>query len=352
MHEAKRSSQESDGPRSPRQAISRAPLPELLAERVLVLDGAMGTMLMPAALTERTVRGARFAAHDSALAGNLDLLALTQPALVRAVHDAYLAAGADIISTNTFCSDAVSQGAYGLRALSCEISVTAARLARTCADEWTARTTAGPRFVAGVIGPSRGPLLGGTGPGETEMEAGSGEWAYRDQVRGLLDGGVDLLLVETAVTRDNARAALAAIRSELERRDCVVPVMLSMTPASVPRKVGGAAALVEDYEGVLGRPVLIVGVNCGHGSTHVAEPLTLLASSVPRFTSCHPSAGLPASPGQCPETPRALADTLASLARAGLTNVVGGCCGTTPDHIRALAEAVDGIAPRRLPARL
>jgi 5-methyltetrahydrofolate--homocysteine methyltransferase len=362
--------------------IPRSRLATLLSERVLVLDGAMGTMLLRKGLTEADVRGARFTGHRPLLLGNLDLLVVTQPHRVSDVHDAYLAAGADVVRTNTFCSDAHSQAAYGLRALSYEISVTAARLARDCADGWTARTPRQPRFVAGVIGPSRGPVSAGAGQAtDTQAETGSadphpdhadaGHWAYRDQARGLLDGGVDIVLVETVVDVGNARAAMAALGAAFAASGRIVPVMLSMTPralllaaragspashrdergARLARRDDRAAeAMVEGCEAALGRPLTSVGLNCGRGSADAAAGLPGLAVSVPTLVSCHPSAGMPDAAGRYPESPHVLAAALGDLAKAGWLNVVGGCCGTTPDHIRVLAAAVEGIRPRRMPA--
>ncbi len=338
-----------------------ARLARLLGERILVMDGAMGTELRRAAVTENAARGTRFGAHDVPLAGNLDLLTLTQPALVRAVHDAYLDAGADIIRANTFCGDSPSQAAYGLGALSYEINRTASRLARACADTTMTRTPDQPRFVAGVIGPSRGPIVAsasevgsGVGGGSRLGEEAAGHDdvpvqaadAYRAQVLGLIDGGVDLLLVETAVDTGNACAALTAIRSECAARRQTLPVMVSTTPATLRRHPGGARALVDICEAALGDAVLIFGLNCGDGSAGLADAAADVGQAAPWFASCHPSAGQPQPNGRYPESPDDFASAVARLARAGWLNVVGGCCGTTPDHIRALAAAIESVPPR------
>ncbi len=320
-------------------------LASALDARILVLDGAMGTSLMDARTTEDGVQ----------LAGPLDVLTLTQPALVRAVHEAYLDAGADIISTNTFCADVPSLAAYGLGERSHEINLAAARLARVCADAATMHTPGRPRFVTGVVGPSRGPgavlathTSSSNDAADRQGAVARDTEAYRAQVGGLIEGGVDLLLVETAIDPGNARAALGAIRAECATRQGRLAVMVSTTAAALRRHEGGMHALIETWQTALGEAVLIVGLNCGDGATGLADAVADISRTAPCFTSCHPSAGLPQPDGRYPESPNALASMLGDFARAGWLNVAGGCCGTTPDHVRAIAAAVEGVPPRRV----
>ncbi|MFI5235294.1 MAG: methionine synthase [Gemmatimonadales bacterium] len=327
-------------------------LSRLLHERILVLDGAMGTMLQRLELTETDFRGDRFRDHPVDLRGNNDLLSLTRPDAVRAVHTAYLGAGADIIETNTFNSNAISQADYGLGASVLELNITGARLAREAADAFERRDPSRPRFVAGVLGPTnRTASLSAdvNDPGARLVTFAELVAAYRENAAGLLDGGADLLMVETIFDTLNCKAALFAIEEELAARRTRVPVMISATITDRSgRTLSGQTAEAFWISIAHARP-LTVGLNCALGPRELAPHVRELSRVSSVFTSVHPNAGLPNAFGGYDETPDAMAATIREFAEQGLVNIVGGCCGTTPDHIRAIADAVHGIAPRRPP---
>ncbi|WP_425404317.1 homocysteine S-methyltransferase family protein [Hwanghaeella sp.] len=329
---------------------------ELLTEtadsRILVMDGAMGTMIQAEKPTEADYRGERFADTKADLFGNNELLSLTQPELIRRIHDAYLEAGADIIGTNTFNANAVSQADYGLEDLSYELNRQSACLANSMADEWTALTPLKPRFVAGAIGPTNktasiSPDV--TDPGYRAIDFDTLVAAYRDATLGLIDGGVDLLLVETIFDTLNAKAALYAIQTIFEERRIELPVMISgtITDRSGRTLTGQTPeAFWASVEHV--RP-FSVGLNCALGADEMRPHIAELSRIADVRISAYPNAGLPNELGGYDETPEETSGALAQWAQDGLVNIVGGCCGTTPDHIRAIAAAVDGIAPRDIP---
>ena len=285
-------------------------LRELLSRRIVVLDGAMGTMLPDA--------------------GSKDALVLARPDLVRRIHEAYLEAGADIIKTNTFRATSIGLSPPGIGASAYEINVVAARLARGAADECSRRTPDWPRFVAGVVGPAR------AAPGKLRQ-------AYREQIRGLLDGGADLLLIETIVDTRAATAALAASAAEFEHRGLSVPLMVSATTDRQGRLPSGET-LGAFVAAVAHQPPFSIGLNCGHGARSMAPHLAELARHWDGRVSCHPSAGLPDALGVYGERADDTASVLRSLAEAGLVNIVGGCCGTTPDYTRATVDALKTVA--------
>ena len=305
-------------------------LDHLLASRVLVLDGAMGTMLLAHPFTEREVRGDRFAAHPIPLRRNVDLLSLTQPALVASIHDRYLAAGADIITTNSFQATPLSQQTYGLGPMATEMAVAAARLARRAADTWSSATPERPRLVAGSLGPV--PRGGRARERQEAVEA-----AYRDQVMALLEGGVDVLLFETMMTFEEAAWATRGARLAFARRGLTRPILVSFSPTAPVGDVTRAGAL-----GVAG-----LGINCAEPGDTLATTLRSLARSA-EYVTCHPSAGLPVD-GVYGGTPDHLARFSGACLEEGLLDIVGGCCGTTPAHTLALAEVVRGAAGRRRP---
>ncbi len=331
------------------------PMTQLLTERIVILDGAMGTTIQGHRLTEAQYRGERFAAHAADLKGNNDLLSLTQPDLIEGIHEAFLAAGADIIETNTFNSTSLSQADYGLAGLAYELNVAAAGCARRAIDRRRTRDSQRPRFVAGAIGPLSETLSLSrdvNDPGARDVTFDQVREAYAEQVRGLLDGGVDVLLVETIFDTLNAKAALFAIEEYFEEHpERRVPVMLSGTITDLSGRTLTGQTVEAFYNSVSHARLLSIGLNCALGPKEMRPFLEELSRVAPIFVSCYPNAGLPdpLSPTGFPETPQSLAPQLREWAEAGLVNIVGGCCGTTPEHIQAIADAVRGIAPRVVP---
>ncbi len=331
-----------------------AELRERLEHQILVLDGAMGTMIQRHGLREADYRGSRFAGHPHDLKGNNDLLLLTRPELIRAIHAEYLAAGADIIETNTFNSTRVSQADYHLESIVHELNVAGARLARAVCDEFTAADPARPRFVAGVLGPtsrtaSISPDVNDPGYRNTSFDELVAN--YDEAIDGLCRGGVDLLLVETVFDTLNAKAALFAIESYFERAGRRWPVMISGTITDASgRTLSGQTA--EAFWNSLAhvRP-LGFGLNCALGAADLRQHVEELSRICDCFVSAHPNAGLPNAFGGYDETPEQLAAEIADWARKGFVNIVGGCCGTSPAHIAAIAGGVAGVAPRRVPVR-
>ncbi|CAM3357667.1 methionine synthase [Rhodothermus bifroesti] len=328
-------------------------LARLLQQRILILDGAMGTMIQRHQLSEEAFRGARFADHPKPLRGNNDLLVLTQPELIRDIHCAYLEAGADLIETNTFNANALSQADYGLEHLVYELNVAAARLAREAAAAYTRRTPERPRFVAGAIGPTNKTLSISpdvNNPAYRAVTFDEMVAAYREQVRGLLDGGVDVLLVETVFDTLNCKAALFAIQEAFQTRGQAVPVMVSGTIVDQSGRTLSGQTPEAFWISIAHMPHLLsVGLNCALGSGQMRPFIEELARTATVFTSLYPNAGLPDALGQYKETPDYMAAQLADYAREGWLNLAGGCCGTTPEHIRAIAEALEGLPPRRIP---
>ncbi len=331
-------------------------LRSLLESRILILDGAMGTMVQRARLTEADYRGSRFAAHGKELKGNNDLLLLTRPEVIRGIHAAYLEAGADIVETNTFNATAISQADYGLEALAYELNVAGARLAREVADEYTAKTPEKPRFVAGVLGPtSRTASISPdvNDPGYRNVGFDELVAAYTDAVRGLADGGADLILVETIFDTLNAKAALFAVDQYFERIGRRLPIMISGTITDASGRTLSGQTAEAFWNSLRHVRPLTFGLNCALGARELRQYVEELAHLADTFVSAHPNAGLPnpLAPTGYDETPEMLAGELLDWARHGLINIAGGCCGTTPEHIRAIAQALAGIAPRRLPER-
>lgn len=331
-----------------------------LARRILIIDGAMGTMLQRHQLTEADYRGQRFAAGFDAqqppadgtgvdLKGNNDLLLLTRPELVAAVHHAYLEAGADLVETNTFNATAASQSDYRLAHLVYELNHAGAALARQCCDAVQAATPDKPRFVIGVLGPtsrtaSISPDVNDPGARNTSFDALRDD--YRVAVDGLIDGGADIVMVETVFDTLNAKAALFAIDDAFATRGARLPVMISGTITDASgRTLSGQTAEAFAISLLHARP-LAIGLNCALGAAELRPHVEALARSVTCAVSAHPNAGLPNAFGGYDQSPQEMATILAGFARDGLLNLVGGCCGTTPDHIAAIAQAMSGIAPR------
>jgi len=324
-------------------------LEAILRERILILDGAMGTMVQRHGLTEGDFRGQRFASHTRDLKGNNDLLVLTRPDVISGIHHAYLEAGADIIETSTFNATAIAQADYGLEAIVYELNVAAAALARDAAAAWTAKTPGKPRFVAGAIGPTNRTLSLSpdvNNPAFRAVTFAQVRDAYAEQVRGLLDGGCDVLLVETIFDTLNAKAALVAIEEIFERRGARVPVMISVTIADRSGRTLSGQTIDAFWVSVAHAQPFSVGINCALGARDMRPYLVDLANIADCHVSCYPNAGLPNAFGQYDETPAETAGLVREFATAGLVDIVGGCCGTTPDHVRAIAEAVTDIRPR------
>ena len=331
----------------------RATLDAALAERILVLDGAMATMVQPLGLEEADFRGPRFADHGHELKGNNDVLVLTQPEAIVRIHDAYLAAGADIVETDTFTSTAVAQADYGLESAAYEMNVAAARLAREAADRWSARTPERPRYVAGAIGPTNRTLSISPDVNDPTFRAVTFDAvrdAYAEQVRGLLDGGSDLLLVETVFDTLNAKAAIAAILDVFDERGAEVPLMVSVTITDRSGRTLSGQTIDAFWVSIAHARPFSVGINCALGAREMRPYLSELARLADTWVSCYPNAGLPNAFGEYDEHPAETARLLREFAESGLVNLVGGCCGTTPEHIAAVDAAVAGVAPRPRPS--
>jgi 5-methyltetrahydrofolate--homocysteine methyltransferase len=327
-------------------------LPDLLRDRILVLDGAMGTMIQSHRLDEAGYRGERFRDWPKDLRGNNDLLCLTRPDIVRGIHLAYLQAGADIIETNSFNSTAIAQADYGAEALVYELNQAAARLARDAADEVEAKTGT-PRYVAGALGPtnrtaSLSPDV--SDPARRNVTFDELVAAYADAAAGLLDGGADLLLVETVFDTLNAKAAIFAALEVFDRRGERVPLWISGTITDASGRTLSGQTTEAFWNSVAHAAPLLVGLNCALGAAQLRQYVQDLSRAAPTFVSAYPNAGLPNEFGGYDDTPESMAAVLGEFAEHGLVNVVGGCCGTTPEHIRAIAEAVRGVPPRVPPA--
>ena len=327
-------------------------LHQLLAQRILILDGAMGTMIQRRGLTEQDFRGERLRAHRSDLKGNNDLLILTRPDVVGDIHREYLAAGADIIETNTFSSTRIAQADYGLEALAYELNLEGARLARAAADEWTAKTPDRPRFVAGAIGPTNRTLSLSPDVNNPAFRAATFDGvreAYREQVKGLIDGGADLLLIETIFDTLNAKAAIAAVLDIFDQRGVELPLMISVTVTDRSGRTLSGQTLDAFYASIRHARPFTIGLNCALGASEMRPYLAELARIAECYVTCYPNAGLPNAFGEYDELPADTASLLKEFAESGFVNVLGGCCGTTPDHIRAVAAAVKDLPPRPEP---
>ncbi|WP_313457621.1 homocysteine S-methyltransferase family protein [Stenotrophomonas sp.] len=343
-------------------------LESALAERILIIDGAMGTMIQRHGLEEADYRGERFAGgfdhhhgagcdhgtsegHD--LKGNNDLLLLTRPEVIAGIHTAYLEAGADLIETNTFNATSVSQADYHLEHLVYELNKAGAAVARACCDAIEATTPGKPRFVIGVLGPtsrtaSISPDVNDPGFRNTSFDALRD--TYREAIDGLIDGGADTLMVETIFDTLNAKAALFAIEEAFDDRGARLPIMISGTITDASgRTLSGQTADAFHASLAHSRP-LSIGLNCALGADAMRPHVETLGQVADCYVSAHPNAGLPNAFGEYDETPDEMAATLRGFAQDGLLNMVGGCCGSTPDHIRAIARAVAGLPPRALPA--
>src|SRR5947209_5987888 len=326
-------------------------LREEAAKRILILDGAMGTMIQEYKLDEAGYRGARFDAWNREVRGNNDLLNLSQPKAVRDIHLAYFRAGADIVSTNTFSSTAIAQADYGMQDIAYELNYEGARLVRAAA--LTAENEDGKkRFVAGAIGPTNrtasiSPDV--SNPGFRAITFDQLREAYAEQVRGLLDGGADLLLIETIFDTLNAKAAIHAILDETEARGVRVPVMISGTITDLSGRLLSGQTPAAFWNSIRHAAPFSVGLNCALGAKEMRAHIAEIGRVADTLVCAYPNAGLPNEFGLYDESPEYMASLIGEFADSGLVNIVGGCCGTTPDHIRAIAERVAGVAPRKVP---
>ena len=333
-----------------RERLSR--LESLLKERILILDGAMGTMIQRYKLGEKDYRGERFASWAHELKGNNDLLTLTQPKIIRDIHAAYLDAGADILETNTFNSQSISMADYKMEELAYELNREGARLARATADEYERKDSSRPRFVAGVLGPtnrtaSLSPDV--NNPGFRNISFDELVMAYTEATRGLLEGGADLLLVETVFDTLNCKAALYAIDQYFEKHGIRVPIMISGTITDASGRTLSGQTTEAFWNSIAHAEPLIVGLNCALGTSQLRQYVEEMARVANVHVSSHPNAGLPNEFGGYDDTPEFMAEQIGEWAGSGFINIIGGCCGTTPPHIKAIAEAVRKVRPRTLP---
>ncbi|WP_343635692.1 homocysteine S-methyltransferase family protein [Roseateles sp.] len=348
-----------NAPTSVRPAIAYtrgAALPGILAQRIAVLDGAMGTMIQRYKLTEADFRGTRFADHPKDLKGNNDLLVLTKPEVIGEIHRQYLEAGADIIETNTFGTTTVAQEDYGLEAYAYEMNVAAARLARQACDAFS--TPDKPRFAAGALGPtprtaSISPDV--NDPGARNIDFDTLRAAYYEQAKAMLEGGVDLFLIETIFDTLNAKAAIFAVDELMEDTGERLPVIISGTVTDASGRILSGQTVTAFWHSVRHARPLAIGLNCALGAALMRpyiEELSKAADDTP--ISCYPNAGLPNPMSETgfDETPDVTGRLVGEFAAAGFLNIAGGCCGTTPDHIRAIAQKVSGYRPRRWGNRL
>ena len=329
-------------------------LPDILTQRIAILDGAMGTMIQRLKLTEAQFRGERFAQFARDVKGNNELLSLTRPDVIAAIHEKYLAAGADLIETNTFVATTVAQADYGLEALAREMNLASARLARAASDKFS--TPDKPRFVVGALGPtpktaSISPDVNDPGARNIDFEALRA--AYHEQAQALIEGGADVLMVETIFDTLNAKAALFAIDEVFEATGERLPIIVSGTVTDASGRILSGQTVTAFWHSVRHARPLAVGLNCALGAALMRPYIQELARAAPdTFISCYPNAGLPNPMSETgfDETPEVTSRLLHEFAAEGLVNIVGGCCGTTPEHIAAIGQAVAPLAGRRLGA--
>ncbi len=321
-------------------------------QRILVLDGAWGAQIQEYRLTEEEFRGERFADHPVPLKGNNDLLCITRPDVISELITAYLDAGADIISTNTFTSNRIAQADYGTESAARDLNLAAAQLARAVADGYTVANPAKPRWVAGSIGPTNRTLSMSADvndPGARAVDFDQVYDAYREQAIALYDGGVDLFLVETVFDTLNAKAALKAILDLQDEGRMELPIWISGTVTDRSGRILSGQTIDAFWISVRHAEPFAIGLNCAFGAEQLRPFLASLAGIADTLISAYPNAGLPNELGEYEEGPEEMSTQLGEWARAGLLNIVGGCCGTTPDHIRAIAQAVEGVTPRPVP---
>ena len=324
---------------------------EILKEKILILDGAMGTMIQQHNFTEEDYRGERFKDFQVSLKGNNDLLSLTQPDAIKEIHRKYLEAGADIIETNTFSGTTIAMADYKMEDLVTELNFQSAKIAREVADKFTAREPNKPRFVAGSMGPtnktaSMSPEV--NDPGFRAITFNQLKTAYKQQAEALIDGGSDLLLVETVFDTLNAKAALFAIEEIKDERNIHIPIMVSGTITDASGRTLSGQTAEAFLISVSHIPLLTVGLNCALGGKQLTPYLQTISDKTSFGVSAHPNAGLPNAFGEYDESPQDMAEQIKEYLDKNLVNIVGGCCGTTPSHIKAIADVVKDYKPRKI----
>jgi 5-methyltetrahydrofolate--homocysteine methyltransferase len=334
-----------------RQNQSEMDIREALKKRILVIDGAMGTMIQRHTLTEEDFRGDRFKDHPHPLKGNNDLLSITRPDIIQDIHRQYLAAGADVLETNTFSSTSIAQADYHLEALAYELNFESARLAKAAAVEFTLQDPSKPRFVAGAMGPtnktaSLSPDV--NNPGYRAITFDELTAAYYEQAKGLIEGGSDLLLIETIFDTLNAKAALFAVTQLFEDKKQEWPIMVSGTITDASGRTLSGQTTDAFLVSVSHAPLLSVGLNCALGAKQLRPYIQVLNDQAPFFVTAYPNAGLPNEFGHYDQTPKEMGEQIEEFLKEGWLNMVGGCCGTTPDHIRVIAELAKKYKPREV----
>lgn len=323
---------------------------DLLRERILVLDGAMGTMIQRHTLTEDDFRGERFADWKSELKGNNDLLSLTKPDIIQGIHEEYLAAGADIIETNTFSTTSIAQADYHMEELAYELSLESAKIARRAADKITAQNPDKPRFVAGAMGPTNKTASISPDVSRPEYRAITFDQlaaAFKEQARGLVDGGADVLLCETIIDTLNAKAAVYGIMELFDEIGKELPIMISGTITDASGRTLSGQTVEAFLVSLSHAPLLSIGLNCAFGASQLKPYVERLSKSTDLFVSAYPNAGLPNEFGEYDQGPEAMGKEVVKYLEDGLVNILGGCCGTTPDHIKVMADLAKDFAPRK-----
>lgn len=322
---------------------------DILKERIMIIDGAMGTMIQPYNLDENDFRGERFKNHSHSLKGNNDLLSITRPDVIKEIHRKYLEAGADIIETNTFSSTTIAQADYHLEDAVYDLNYYSAKIAKEIAEEFTKKDPSKPRFVAGAMGPtnrvaSLSPDV--NNPGYRNINFDQLKTAFKQQAKALIEGGADLLLIETITDTLNAKAALFAIQELFEEIGRELPIMVSGTITDASGRTLTGQTTEAFLISVSHAPLLSIGLNCALGADKLRPYLQVLNERAPFFVSAYPNAGLPNEFGQYDQTPDEMADQVEEYLKEGLVNILGGCCGTTPVHIKKIADLAKKYKPR------
>lgn len=328
---------------------------QAMSHRIMVLDGAMGTMIQSFELSETDYRGERFKAHASDLKGNNDLLSLTQPSIIEQIHRDFLSVGCDFVETNTFNANRISQADYALEDCSYELNKASAEIARAVCDEFSRQTPDQPRFVIGVLGPTNrtasiSPDV--SSPGYRNVTFDQLTEAYQEAVQGLIDGGADVIMIETVFDTLNAKAAIYAVEEEFNRRGEKWPLMISGTITDASGRTLSGQTAEAFYYSIAHADPISIGFNCALGADQLKPHIKALSAVAQSMVSAHPNAGLPNELGEYDESPEDMARVIKTFAQDGLINIIGGCCGTTPAHLKAIIEAVKPHAPRPLPAAI